>query len=80
MTTPGQRILAGQEKALALPGDQQAADAWMAVHLAALAEGFCPLCGYQLTPGRMCFNPRFCGIGGGHTMWTDNGIAIIGGR
>jgi hypothetical protein len=80
MTTPVQRLLADQKKALALPNPGQACDAHMAIKLAAIAEGFCPMCGYQLTPGRCCLNPRFCGIEGGYMMWTADGIAITGRR
>lgn len=59
--------------------EKERLDAYLDIFKAAIAEGFCPMDGYRLTPGRICHNPDFCGKDGGYTIWSLDGGASRGG-
>ncbi len=78
MTPQTDLLLGAQHEALYGPGtDEEQLDAYVAIRLAAIAEGFCPSCGGRLSPGRTCTSPKFCGASGGGVWWTKDGIAMM---
>lgn len=82
MTSKCDELLQAQHDALYAEDktDKENLDAYYKVVTDAIAEGFCPMDGYRLTPGRTCHNPAFCGCDGGSVAWDRDGTARMNGR
>lgn len=77
MNAQAELLLAAQHEALnnEAASAKEQVEAYRDIFKAAIAEGFCPMDGYRLTPGRVCQNPAFCGANGGATYWSLDGYA-----